>query len=385
MNKHKGKIGIVVNAGWNILNFRMDLIKKLQLEGYEVVVMTPDDGYADRFSELGIPYHSVKWLTRRGTNPLFDIFLLFELIYLFRKNRLDLCLLFTIKPNIYGSLASRIAGIPSLATVTGLGYSFLTHKLTRWTVKHLYRFAFRFSTHIIFQNKDDKALFEEKAMIRKGKSSIIPGSGVNTNYFHPFQKIPGKKEGINFLFVGRILYDKGTQELLQAYENLLQRKVQAHLLLLGSIDDNNPSAFSKNELKNWLKKLKNCQHIDGTDDVRPFIAQADAVVLASYREGLPKTILEAMAMEKPIIVSDVPGCRETIAKKEPVNGYFCEAKNPESLEEQMYRMSQLKDEERKKMGKSGRSLVIEKFDEKIINKKYIDSIQGILRTGIDEQ
>lgn len=372
----------MVNAGWNIINFRLDLIKELHEQGFEVIVMTPDDGYADRFSKLGISFQAIKWMTRRGTNPLFDIFLLVELTRLFQKHQLDLSLLYTIKPNIYGSLASRIAGIPSIATVTGLGYSFLTRKMTSWMVKKLYRFAFRYATHIVFQNRDDKALFEQKNLVRKSKSSIIPGSGVNTEHFYPLIQAKRKKEAIKFLFVGRILYDKGTRELLKAFEHLIKRPVKAELLLLGSIDDNNPSAFSREELNDWLAKLEHCQHINGTDDVRPYLTDSDVVVLASYREGLPKTILEAMSMEKPIIVSDVAGCRETIAKKDPVNGYFCRVKDPVSLAEQMYKMTQLKDVEREMMGKSGRALVLRKFDQQIINREYIDKIQSILRNRI---
>jgi glycosyltransferase involved in cell wall biosynthesis len=384
LENRKHKIAIVVNAGWNILNFRLDLIKKLQEQGFEVIVMSPDDGYADRLNKLGVSYQPLKWIKRRGTNPIYDVFLLIELIRLFRKNKIDLTLLYTIKPNIYGSLASRISGIPSLATVTGLGYSFLTRKLTSWMVKKLYCIAFRYATHIVFQNKDDQALFEQKKLVRKGKSSVIPGSGVNTAYFYPQAKTGQKKKGVQFLFVGRILYDKGIRELLIAFESLIKRDVNVELVILGSIDENNPSAFGKKELKDWLSKLEHCVHINGKDDVRPYFTNADVVVLPSYREGLPKTILEAMSMEKPIIVSDVPGCRDTIAKKEPVNGYFCRVKDPASLEEQMFKMTQLDDVERERLGKSGRTLVLRKFDQQIINKEYLDKIQSILINRIYE-
>lgn len=368
----------MVNASWNVLNFRMNLIRDLMDKGFEPWVIAPEDDYAVRFVEMGIAYQPIKYLTRRGTNPILDIMLTFELYHIFQRLKPEVVLLYTIKPNIYGSLAARLSGIKSMATVTGLGYSFLTRKYTGLLVKNMYKFAFSLTNKIIFHNQDDQQLFIKNNWVPEKRSTVIAGSGVDMDKYAPMSHGSPDKRNLRFLYIGRILYDKGIRELLEAFQMLCEEKNDVELILLGKIDSKNPSAFDKTELKNWLRKFDNAEHIDGTDDVRPYLADADIVVLPSYREGLPKTILEAMSMEKPIIVTDVPGCRDTITKKEPVNGYFCAVKNSISIYEQMLKMSKLTNEERILMGRSGRSYVREKFDVKIINRTYIKLVNDLI-------
>jgi glycosyltransferase involved in cell wall biosynthesis len=371
------RIGIVANCAWNIVNFRLDLIRALGKRKYELVVLAPEDSFAAHFAEMNIPFHPIKNLNRNGTNPFRDLLLFFELSRLFRQYELDLVLLYTIKPNVYGTFAAKWAGIPSIATLTGLGYLFLRRRHTGFMARKLYKWALQFSGKIVFHNPDDLSLFLEHRLVKRQNSTVIPGSGVNMDHFSP-QPSTGKKERIRFLFMGRILYDKGVRELLQAFEKLYREEDSVELWLVGDMDTKNPSIFSREELNRYEKSVKTIVYKGHTDDVRPYIAGSDVVVLPSYREGLPKTILEAMSMEKPIIVSDVPGCRETIVEKEPVNGYFCRSKDPESLYRQLLKMVRLSDQERDQMGRISREFVREKFESSKIVAAYEKLIGEIL-------
>jgi glycosyltransferase involved in cell wall biosynthesis len=378
MSNKKVKIGIIANRTWNIVNFRLDLIHRLREKGFEPVVLAPEDDHTPQLQKLKIEYSPIKRLSRNGTNPIKDLLLLIELVHLFKKHELDLVLLYTIKPNIYGSIAARWVNISSIATVTGLGYIFLNRKYSGWIAKKLYKAAFRYTNKIVFHNPEDQALFTQSGLAGKNKCLVIPGSGVNMEYFSPVQTgIRSENEKIRFLYIGRLLYDKGVLELLQAFEKLYHEEKEVELWMVGEVDQKNPSAISRTDLKYWERSLDTFDYKGVTDDVRPYIKASDVVVLPSYREGLPKTILEAMAMAKPIIVSDVPGCRETIASEEPKNGYFCKSKDPESLYEQLLNMVRLSKLERDRMGKASRELVREKFQSNkivIAYEKLIDEI-----------
>lgn len=375
MDQGEKHIGIVTNSAWNIFNFRMDLIKALREDGYIPVVFAPNDRFSGLIEAEGVNYFPLKKLDRDSTNPFKDIKLMFELIRLFKKTRLDQVLLYTIKPNIYGSLAAKWSGVRSIATVTGLGYSFLTKRSTAFFAKKLYTLAFRFTNKVVFHNPDDLQLFAENKWVSKAKSLVIPGSGVDMKRFSPSNTIRNTEKSVRFLFIGRLLYDKGVLELLQAFEKLNGEFEQTELWLVGEIDKKNPSVFSEKDLKKWLGSLKTLSYKGLVEDVRPFISESDVVVLPSYREGIPKTILEAMSMAKPVIVADVPGCRETIVTEEPVNGYFCRVKDTESLYLQMKKMVILSDEERQKMGLISKKIIENRFEKGKIIEAYLDLVR----------
>lgn len=379
MSKNR-KIGIVVNAYWNINNYRRGLINALKKEGYDVYLFSPVEKGIDLSDEDCCKVVRLKFLSRRSTNPFKDLLFFVELFIKFLIHKPDLLLLYTPKPNIYGSLASAWTGRKSIATLTGLGYSFISGNVNFKIISRLYKFAFKRSNHVFFHNQDDRELFMKKSWITEKKSSIINGSGVDVEYFKASNKTE-ENTSFRFLFMGRLLNDKGINELIDAFNRVNGKNKEVELLLLAKFDDGNPSSIKKELLNEWLENNSNIRHVEACDDVRPFIANADAVILPSYREGMPKSVLEAMAMEKPIIVSDVPGCRQTIGNIHPVNGFLCTVKDSLSLTTKMEQMISLDKQQRLQMGKSGRHLVLELFDEILIHKEYLQKIEGILESS----
>lgn len=370
---HK-KIGIVLNTAWNIHNFRLGLIKALIDAGYAVVAIAPEDNFVDSIKATGATFVPLKQLSRKGVNPVKDWLLYRELYTIFKNEALDAVLLYTIKPNIYGNWAARRAGIPSIATVTGLGYSFMKKGVVHQIVKRLYRSAFRKAARVAFQNSDDKALFESLKLCHAEQTMLIKGSGINTSYFQPLLKTTSDKN-FTFLFVGRLLYDKGVRELLQAAEKLQEARVNTTFWMVGGIDEGNPSAIQKDLLERYEKEGA-VEYLGRSSDVRSIMQQADAVVLPSYREGLPRVMLESLAMGKPIITTDVAGCRETI--KDGENGFKIPAEDSAALFEALIKMRDLSVQDRQAMGAVGRKMALEEFDEQIIVGHYLDELKVLL-------
>lgn len=377
-NKHpltkNKKIGIVLNTAWNIHNFRLGLVRALIGAGYQVVAIAPTDEFIPSIQEAGAAFVPLQQLSRKGVNPFKDWQLYRELYSIYKKEQLDAVLLYTIKPNIYGNWAARKAGIPSIATVTGLGYSFMQKGLVHFIVKKLYKSAFKKAYRVAFQNRDDKALFEELRLCQPAQTLLIKGSGINTDYFKPLLKTEDKDTFV-FLFVGRLLYDKGVRELLQAAEKLQAARVNTAVWIVGGIDEGNPSAIQKDLLQKYEEQGA-VQYLGKSSDVRSIMQQADAVVLPSYREGLPRVMLESLAMGKPIITTDVAGCRETI--KEGENGFCVSAENSTALFEAMVKMRDLPEQERQAMGAVGRKMALEEFDEQIIVGHYLKELEEVL-------
>lgn len=314
----KKTIAIVANSSWNIYNFRQPLIKQLKLAGYRVLVIAPVDEYIHYLNDSYFTRHiPLRFLAAQRKNPLWDLLLLWELYRIYRREKPGLVLHFTIKPNIYGSLAARWAGIRSVPTVTGLGYAFLHNGLLSRLARSLYQLAFRGIARAIFHNEDDRRLFIREKLIVEENTMVIPGSGVNTNHFRPLPRPDTDK--VVFLFIGRLLHDKGIREFATAARELRRLAPRAECWVVGQLNPEYPAAVTQQELLQWIEE-HHIHYLGSTKDVRPFIKQAHALVLPSYREGLPRAIIEAMAMGKPIITTDTAGCRETV---EPgCNGYL---------------------------------------------------------------
>lgn len=360
------KIGIVVNTAWNILNFRLGLIKQLIADGHEVVAIAPADEYVPQIEATGARFLPLGQLDRKGSNPLKEMQLCRELYKAFKQEQLDLVLLYTIKPNIYGALAAKWAGIPSICTVTGLGYTFLHDNIVSKLAQGLYKYAFKRASWVAFQNRDDRQLFIDRKLVAQEKSLLIPGSGINTQVFAPVNG-QEKPQAFTFLFVGRLLKDKGVNELLQAAKLLQQAQSEAQIWVVGGLDTDNPACIAPETLE-AAQALGNLQYFGRSDKVKDFMAQADVVVLPSYREGLPRVMLEALAMSKAVITTAVAGCRETV--EEGLNGYLIPAKDAQALAAAMLKMSQLPEEQLKKMGEAGRQMALNRFDEQIIIQHY---------------
>lgn len=359
------------NSDWNIANFRAGLIRALQDGGYRTVVIAPQDPAADgRMRELGVERIPIR-IERSGLNPWADLKLLRQYRRLLQEVRPAAYLGYTIKPNIYGSRAAASLGIPAIPNVSGLGTAFMRNGPLQQVVTRLYRIAFRRAPVVFFQNGEDRHLFVARRMVREEQARLLPGSGVDLDRFAPVQQQDGAP---TFLLVGRMLRDKGVHEFVEAARSLRAMLPRARFQLLGPIDDGNRSAISREQIGRWVAE-RVVEYLGTSDDVRPFVAAATAVVLPSYREGLPRSLLEAAAMERPLIASDVPGCRDVV--DEGVNGFLCAVRNPASLATAMKRLSELPPEQRLAMGQAGRRKVQDRFSEKLVVQAYLDVLVGL--------
>lgn len=371
----KKKIGVVGNSAWNIYNFRQNLIKHLLAEGYDIVAIAPDDGYGEHLKKFGCQYQSV-YMQPKGNNPLKDLRFANELYRSYRHYQLDAVLQFTIKPNIYGTFAAKLAGIPCINNVTGLGTVFLHNNVTTKIAKALYKIAFRFPYRIFFQNQDDLSLFLSLKLAKKEKTTLIPGSGVDLEKFSPSSSFVRNSPFV-FLMIARLLYDKGVVEYVEAAKLLQAAGIPCICKILGSIETDAGLGVTQTQVNQWINE-KLVEHVGRVEDVRPYIAQADVVVLPSYREGTPRSLLEAASMAKPLIATDVPGCREVV--KDGYNGFLCEAQSAKDLADKMKKMYFLPNEQLAAMGENSRKYMQEKFDQKIVFQIYTDTLHALFNT-----
>lgn len=374
MKNEQLNIGIVLNTAWNIYNFRLGLVKAFLAAGHQVYAIAPVDDFVSEIEATGCTFIPVHNLSRKGMNPVQDLRFGYELYKIYKSKELDVVLHYTIKPNIYGCLAAGRAGVKSISTVTGLGYSFLKEGMINKIANQLYQTAFKSGTRVAFQNRDDKKLFEDLSLCASNKTTLIKGSGINTTHFKPMPK-KQTYEKLIYLFVGRLLYDKGVTELFEAAQEFKRKCPETEIWVVGAIDDGNPSAVAKADVE--------AQEANGTirywgvsKDVRSIMQEADVVVLPSYREGLPRVMLESLAMGKPIITTDTAGCRETI--QDTKNGFIVPVKDAKALADAMLRMYELTDEARQNMGKVGREMALKEFDEQAIIKRYFEEIEVML-------
>ncbi len=369
----KKKIIVCSNSAWNIHNFRLELMEYLRILNYEIIAVAPWDEYAPEIIKKKFKFVPVN-MNRKGINPIKDLKLMYDLYRIYNKEKPDLILHYTIKFNIYGALAAHLLKIKSIAVLTGLGYVFLNKNILHFLSKLLYKFSFKFVNKAIFQNKDDLNLFLQEKIIDKEKTKVILGSGVNTDYFSPKSNNKKNKQ-FTYIFIGRLLKDKGIMEYLQAVEIVKMKFPRTDFMVLGSIDKGNPTSISEKVLDYWLKKL-NIKHYSFVTDIRKFLCKSNAVVLPSYREGMSKVLLEAGSMTKPIITTNISGCKEIVEHNK--NGFLVPPKNPEALAKTMIKMIALPAARRKAMGKYSRQKIIKNFSNKVIFKQYYNVIKETL-------
>jgi len=373
MCKNSKTIAVVANCAWNIYNFRMSLMRALRQEGYRVVAIAPADEYVDKVTNDGFEFYDIE-LSPKGTNPISDIKTVWQLFILYRKLKPCCVLQYTVKPNIYGNFAAFLADVPSFNTVTGLGTLFLSDNISSKIGRLLYRLAFALSSKVFFQNNDDLLLFVDSKIVNAKKAALVSGSGIDTEYFAYSEK-NRTDEVFVFLLIARMLWDKGVGEFVEAARELRENGCNAVFRLMGPVDVQNPSAISRAQVDEWVKSGL-VEYIGARDDVRTAVAEADCVVLPSYREGLPKVLLEASCMGRPIIATDVPGCKELVV--DGVNGFLCKIKNSKDLASAMKNMISLTDDKRVAMGKFGRKMVCETFSSSKVCEVYIDSIKNLI-------
>ncbi|NOE84977.1 glycosyltransferase family 4 protein [Vibrio cholerae] len=364
------KLIMVANTAWSVFNFRHTLIKDLLSSGVELYVIAPEDKFSAKLVDMGCQVLDLP-MQAKGVNPIADLALMLRLLRHYREIKPDFIIHYTIKPNIYGSLAAKLAGIPSLAITTGLGYTFVNQNVVSQVAQQLYKFAFRYPKEVWFLNEDDRSVFLEHHLIEPDKAVLLHGEGVNLNHFVPSDK-PQSDENIRFLLIARMLRDKGVCEFVEAARQIRQRYPNAIFQLLGDCSVLNPSVIGREEIALWEKEGI-VEYLGTTDDVRPIIAQADCLVLPSYREGIPRTMIESAAMAKPLIVSDAPGCRDVVLDGQ--TGYLCEVKNAKALAQRCEQFLTLSDSEKQAMGNAGRSFMEAKFDENLVIKQYFETLK----------
>ena len=369
------KIVICLNTAWNLVNFRSGLIRALVAAGHDLVAVAPDDKYALTLKDLGCRFVPL-YMENGGTNPLKDALLMWRFLHLFTQEKPDLYLGYTVKPNVYGSMAAHMHGIPVINNIAGLGPVFINGGWLMRIVCWLYHTAMKRSAKVFFQNPDDLALFIEKGIVRPDVTELLPGSGIDLNHFTPYP-VPAIKDSnakFQFLLIARMLRDKGVGEFVEAARLLSRNWPMAEFCLLGLVDVQNPAAISRDEMDAWVAEGV-VTYLGVSDDVRQQIVDADCVVLPSYREGTPRSLLEAAAMARPIITTDAVGCREVV--DDGVNGYLCKVGDAGDLAEKMKRMLNLSFDQRRQMGQNGRLKMERDFDERLVIKKYLDAIQRL--------
>jgi glycosyltransferase involved in cell wall biosynthesis len=366
-------IVITVNSAWNLANFRSGLIKSFIAAGYHVIALAPEDRYVDNIIKLGCEFHPLP-MDNQGTNPLRDLKLLANYYQILRKIRPIALLGFTIKPNVYGSIAAHFLGIPVINNIAGLGTTFIQTGWLNKVARLLYKLALSRSRLVFFQNRDDMNLFIKTGLVKEINSALLPGSGVDTSHFSPRTKTQPNNGPTKFLLIARLLWDKGVGEYVEASRLLQADGVNVDIQLLGFLDVKNPSAISREQLNSWQSEGL-VSYLGESDDVRPYLADADCIVLPSYREGTPRSLLEACSMGKPIITTDAPGCRDLLLPEK--NGYLVPIKDAEALADAIKQMASLDADEREHMGAESRNFILKNYDESIVIDSYLSSIKDI--------
>lgn len=364
------KIMIALNTAWNLVNFRAGLIRSLVASGFEVVAVAPKDEYVLRLSELGCRFVPLE-MDNKGTHPGRDLLLFCRFLKLLRQERPDLLLAYTVKPNIYGSLAANILRIPVVNNLAGLGSVFLCDNWLTRLVRRLYKIALSNSQHVFFQNDEDLLMFVEEGLVMPNKVSRLPGSGINLMTFPYTPMQAHQNRPFQFLLVARLIWDKGVGEYIEAARTIRLKYPDVKFQLLGFLDVKNPSAVSSKQMRDWVNEGL-VEYLGVSDDVKPYLIEADCIVLPSYREGVPRSLLEAAAIGRPIITTDTIGCRDVVV--DGLNGLLCRVKDANDLAKKMIHMIKLSINERSAMGAAGRRKIEREFDEKIVINNYLQVI-----------
>ena len=369
------KIIICINTAWNLVNFRSGLIKALVQHGHEVLAVAPFDEYAIQLTGLGcrfvpLPMHN------GGTHPGRDAILLWRLFRLFRKERPDVYLGYTVKPNVYGSLAAGMLGIPVINNIAGLGAVFIRGGFLVRLVRWLYKTSLKRSSKVFFQNDDDRQLFISGGLVNETITDLLPGSGIDLTRFAvtSLPSLPPANRKFRFLLIARMLRDKGVVEYVEAAKVVKRKYPDVEFALLGFLDVHNPAAISRAEMDSWVAE-GSVIYLGVSDDVRAENATADCIVLPSYREGTPRTLLEAAAMGRPIVTTNAVGCTEVVDYGQ--NGFLCKVRDSADLANKMESMLKLSPQERQDMGRKGRQKMEREFDEAIVIQKYLNAIQAL--------
>lgn len=359
------KILFTSNVSWAMIKFRYNLLKYLISNEYKIYIVAPKDEFVEKLKEMGCICIDIK-LSRKGVNPLEDLKLTYSLYKIYKEISPDIIFNYSIKPIIYGSIAAKMAKIPSIAVNIGLGYTFINKNLISKISHFLYKISLRFPIRVWFINEDDRNEFVSRNFVEYNKTLVLPSEGIDTEYFSPIN-IENNK--IIFLLIARMLWDKGIKEYYEAAKIIKSKYDDVEFQLLGGIDLENPKGIQAEIIQNWVEEGV-INYLGFQKDVRSFISKSSCVVLPSYREGKGMTLIEAGSMSKPLIATNVEGCKDIV--KDNYNGFLCEVKNSVDLANVFEKFIKLSDNEREIMGISSRKFVCENFDVKKVIKIYIE-------------
>lgn len=368
---------MTVNAAWNIWNFRRPLVEALQADGHRITVLAPPDDAVTDLERLGCRVQPLE-MSVKGLNPLEDMRLQRRFARSFLEISPDAVLSYTIKNNVFGARAAKSVGVPFLPNVTGLGTAFLSGKLLQSVTEQLYRRSFAGLPVVFFQNEDDRDLFLDRRLVTADQVRLLPGSGIDLDRFAP-APMPAPDAPPVFLMIARLLRDKGVMEFVEAARQIKTRHPKARFQLLGAIGSENRSAIDRSTLDGWVAEGV-VEYLGTAPDVRPAIAAASCVVLPSYREGAPRTLIEAAAMARPVIATDVPGCRAVVDKG--VSGFLCAVRSADSLSAAMERFLALPPDAQREMGAAGRSKMAREYDQALVVDAYRAALAQITRADV---
>jgi glycosyltransferase involved in cell wall biosynthesis len=360
---------VSANLAWNLVNFRAGLIRGLVAAGYRVLAAAPPDQEMEpRLRALGADFVAVP-IDAMGLAPHRDFATFLAFRRLIARHRPAAWLSWTIKPNVYGTLAARLAGVPAFPNVSGLGTAFIRRNLLTLIVRQLYRFGFHRAPVVFFQNRDDRALFVDGGMVREGQARLLPGSGIDIAAWAPDStERPPRRQ---FLMLARVVADKGVREYVAAARALRARWPDARFRLAGFRDVANRTAIPAAEVDGWIAEGA-IEYLPPVADVRPLVRAADFVVLPSYREGLSRVLLEAAALGRPIVTTDVPGCRDIV--DDGVNGYLCAARSAEALAAALERAARTEDRQWQEMAAAGRARVVAGYSQERVTAEYLAAL-----------
>lgn len=354
---------ILTNSSSGLYNFRHELIESIIDKGYNVIVSTPMDRKTDELKSIGCHLIDTK-IERRQINPIKDCSLLLKYYEYIKKYKPQMVITYTIKPNIYGGMICRILKTPYAANITGLGTTFEKDGFLKKVVTCLYKVALKKAHCVFFENSTNMQLFVSQNIIKKNQAVLLDGAGVNLQRYSVLE-YPQHNQ-VEFLFIGRIMKEKGIDELFQAMRLLVKNHIDCKLSVLGSYDEKYDKVIEEAEKEGWLT------YHGYQNDIRPYIQGCDCFVLPSWHEGMANTNLECASSGRPVITSDIAGCREAV--KDQVSGFLCKPKDAEDLFAQMKAFCLLGQEQRRKMGLEGRRLMEKVFDKNKVVSKTIKEL-----------
>ncbi len=374
MKTDKKRIAIIENHELGIYSIRHDLVKAIA-EKYETIVLTEvDDSFKNGDLETMVHFVDVG---KSVLNPITAVKYNSCLRKALKEAKPDVCLTFTIRPAIYGNMVTRKLKIPTISTITGTGPLFESKSLSYTIARQLYKRVLKKTKFVFFPNYDDLNAFVERGYIKKEQARRVPGSGINYEQFAPQPSSRSNDGKFIFLYVSRLIKDKGIMEFVKAASILKDQFPAAEFHIVGPLWTGNKKSLTvtEKELNGWIERKWIVYH-NKQKDIRPFIADADCVVMPSYREGMSNVLLEAASMARPLIATDVTGCRDIV--EDGINGFLCKVKSGIDLAEKMKQMMSLSSEQRNEMGRRGREKMIKEFDKKIVIQKYMEAIEEVL-------